>query len=200
VYSTNYQRRTLDARFINEAVAAKLSILRMPVIRIAYDFPKMADAVRKAIVCLEAVGFRRRQIISYVLFNFKDNPEDLFTRVRDLLDWGACAYPMRYQPLDSLEKDSFVGSSWSREELEMVANARRVVGSGGAFPPYEGLRMKFAKAKNFHDAFGLWNAKDGNRDRSKLQIPFVEMGADHEYPVGHIAKARKRWVRKSVLQ
>ncbi len=178
----------LDARLIDMQVAEKLSKLRIPILRVAYDFPKMGHAVKKAIECLEAAGFRARNIISYVLFNFQDTPEDLFIRVRNLLEWGACAYPMRFQPLDTLEKDAYISPLWTKEELEMVANARRVIGYGGAFPPYEGLVKKFANARNFGEAFGLWNTKDSLKRRNKIQrdthgFQFSDMAIDHEYPL-----------------
>jgi len=37
----------------------------------------------------------------------------------------------------------------------MVAKARRVIGYGGAFPPYKGLKKKFFNAKSFEEAFSL---------------------------------------------
>src|SRR5207248_2963168 len=101
---------------------------------------------------------RMGHVVCYVLYNHRDTPDDLFTRVRDLLAWGVAAYPMRYQPLTgdyALNKDSYVGPNWSEEELEMVAAARRVIGFGGAFPPYAGLVKKFEKANGFEEAFGL---------------------------------------------
>lgn len=178
----------LDARFINEDVAAHLSKVRMPVVRVAYDYPKMGHAVKKAIECLEAVGFSGRKIISYVLFNFEDKPEDLFERVRNLLEWGACAYPMRFQPLNTLEKDVYVGPGWTKEQLEMVATARRVIGIGGAFPPYEGLVKKFLKARNFEEAFGLWHTKQSHDRKKKIKMSesyylFADMARDHEFPI-----------------
>lgn len=177
----------LDARLIDKEVAERLSKLKMPIVRIAYDFPKMGHAVKNAIECLDRVGFNRRHIVSYVLFNFQDTPEDLFLRVRNLLEWGASAYPMRYQPLNALDKDLYISPAWTKEQLEMVANARRVIGSGGAFPPYEGLVKKFLNAKDFNDAFGLWNDKQSLSKRGKIQRGerslFEDMGADHQYPV-----------------
>lgn len=176
----------LDARFINETVAEALKGLRIPMIRVAYDFPGIGKFVKRAIELLEAVGFRRREMLSYVLFNFKDNPEDLFTRVRDLLDWGITAYPMRYQPLNgpyALEKDSYVAPTWTPRQLEMVAEARRVIGYGGAFPAYKGLQKKFLKARSFEEAFGL---------RPELRKVFgaavsvallTEMSEDHQWPL-----------------
>jgi DNA gyrase/topoisomerase IV subunit A len=63
---------------------------------------------------------------------------------------------MRFQPLNTLDKDSYISPGWSHEELDLVAQARRVIGFGGAFPPYEGLTKKFLDARNFEEAFGLW--------------------------------------------
>ena len=62
---------------------------------------------------------------------------------------------MRFEPLDSLTKNVYISPKWTKERLEMVAEARRVIGYGGAFPPYEGLRKKLAAAKSFEEAFGL---------------------------------------------
>src|SRR5688572_5507000 len=106
----------LDARLIDEKVATTLSGIVMPTVRIAYDFRGLARHVRRAIDLLTRAGFDRRHICSYVLFNYKDTPADLFDRVRDLLDWGVTAYPMRYQPLSgpcAFQKDSYVCTSWT---------------------------------------------------------------------------------------
>jgi hypothetical protein len=189
----------LDARYLTEKVAEALRGLRMPAIRVAYDYPGMGKAVKRAIDNLAAVGFRKRHIFSYVLFNYEDTPEDLFSRVRDLLDWGITAYPMRYQPLSgegAFDKDSFIAPAWDPQLLNMVAKARRVIGFGGAFPPYEGLIKKFDKAKDFADAFGLFpekprkSAGDAVADH-KLR----EMGLDHEYST-HALKLKKKAPRK----
>ena len=176
----------LDARFLTEEVAECFKGLNMPFVRLAYDFPGMGKAVLRAIENLSRIGVNRRRVMCYVLFNFKDSPEDLFERVRNLLDWGVVAYPMRFQPLDSLEKDRYVSPGWTVEQLEMVANARRVIGYGGAFPPYEGLRKKFDKAKNFEHAFGLYRTKAGlrlKRTRLERNELFAEMSEDHDWPL-----------------
>ncbi len=72
-----------------------------------------------------------------------------------MLDWRVVAYPMCYEPLRAPAKNTYVAPGWTAEELEMVARARRVLGYGGAFPPYEGLRQKFARARGFLEAFSL---------------------------------------------
>ena len=46
--------------------------------------------------------------IFYALYNYVDTPEDFFSRVRDLLNWGTVVYPMRFEPLTTLEKHKYV--------------------------------------------------------------------------------------------
>ena len=145
----------LDARLIDEGVAQELKGLRINPIRMAYDVPSEREALKRAIPALERAGFRRRRMLIYVLYNFRDSPEEFLDRIRDLLDWGVVAYPMRFDPRDSLKKNQHIGAKWTAEQLEMVAKARRVLGYGGAFPPYEGLRRKFLNANCFEEAFAL---------------------------------------------
>lgn len=202
----------LDARLITDEVAHELRDLRIPAIRLAYDFVGMRKKVESAIVRLRSAGIgnrRMRHVSSYVLYNYKDTPQDLFERVLDLLAWGVAAYPMRYQPLSgehAFEKDSYISPSWTHEELEMVAAARRVIGFGGAFPPYTGLLNKFSEAKSFHEAFELRPSKKEKereestpikrRERSVLDgfelkefaWDMLDLGKDHQFPVHGITK------------
>jgi hypothetical protein len=182
----------IDARFITEEIAVELALVNLPTIRIAYDFVGMRDAIGKGISLLKKHLPKRRyrHVCSYVLYNYKDKPEDLFERVRDLLAWGIAAYPMRYQPLNgdfAFKKDSYVAPTWTVEELEMVAAARRVIGFGGAFPPYEGLVKKFYNANGFHDAFELRNKKPKAPDElEEFAWDLAEMGKDHQFPAHNI--------------
>lgn len=199
----------LDARFVTEEVAHAIKDLDLPTIRLAYDFTALRKSIKQAITLLRRakLGRRFRHICCYVLYNYKDTPEDLFERVRDLLAWGVAAYPMRYQPLSgdyAFEKDSYVSPNWTLEQLDMVAAARRVIGYGGAFPPYEGLFKKFANAKGFHQAFRLRKHKEGKtRFSGKPPAPklpgdgfelkefawdLLKMGHDHQFPTNGLVK------------
>ena len=62
---------------------------------------------------------------------------------------------MRYEPLNSLVKNKYASPHWTLRQLEMVARARRVLGTGGAFPPYTALVNKFKAALSFEEAFSL---------------------------------------------
>jgi len=145
----------LDARLISERSAEKLSQMKLQFVRLAYDTQKVGSSVKRAIELLYQHGIRKKKIIVYTLFNFEDDPEDFFQRVRDILNWGAACYPMRFEPLDSLEKNQHVGPNWTSQQLDMVQRARRVLGFSGAFPPYKALVRKFNKANCFNKAFEL---------------------------------------------
>jgi hypothetical protein len=146
----------IDARLVSDEVAETISNMRFELIRMAYDFIGIRQFVERAINTFALHGVERRKLIFYTLFNYVDSPKDFFHKVRDLLNWGAVSYPMRFEPLCTLEKGKYVAPKWTAKELEMVATARRVIGYGGAFPPYEGLVKKFNAASNFYEAFSLW--------------------------------------------
>lgn len=145
----------LDSRLVTPAVAHQISSLKTEVIRLAYDHVGSSAYVERAIRLLDEAGVRRRKILVYTLYNYLDSPADFLQRVRDILDWGAVSYPMRFEPLDSLRKNMHVSPKWTRGLLEMVADARRVLGTHGAFPPYDALRHKFEESADFKEAFAL---------------------------------------------
>jgi hypothetical protein len=145
----------LDARLINDEAAERLSKVRMDSVRIAYDRTNMKGAVQKAIETLSDYGINRRKILCYALYNFGDDPQDLFRRVRDLLNWGVVAYPMRYQPVlelpYALEKNTYIAPKWNKKQLETVASLRRIVGFAGTFPPYKALVDRFNQTEGFDE-------------------------------------------------
>jgi hypothetical protein len=145
----------LDARLLTEETALRLNRLRIPRVRLAYDSKGIKQSLKKAINLLKAVGIDGRRIIVYCLYGYLDTPEDFLERLKDLMTWGVVAYPMRYQPLEPCTKDSYISPNWTKDELEMIAKARRVIGYGGAFPPHDGLRGKLISAVNFEQAFVL---------------------------------------------
>ena len=146
----------LDARLISGKVAKRISEVKIDrFVRISYDYLGMGPYVKKAIKFLKSVGIDGRNILVYTLYNFTDSPQDLFNRIKDTLSWGAVSYPMRYQPVNALSKNTYISPNWDPIRLNAVQRARRVIGSGGAFPPYEGmLKIKVEKCNTFDEAFG----------------------------------------------
>jgi hypothetical protein len=168
----------MDARCVTDEVAERLARLNMPMIRLAYDYVGIKNSVEVAIKILKSHKISGRRMIFYVLHNYVDSPEDFFHKVRDLLNWGVLAYPMRYEPLCTIQKGLYVSPKWTIRELNMVSTARRVLGFGGALPPYKGLVKKFNEAENFHEAFSLRPVKKENRELPKEGLK--EMALEHE--------------------
>jgi len=151
----------LDARLVSEEAAEKISKMRIDLIRLAYDYRQMRPYVERAIERLHAYGVKKRNILLYALFNYNDDPEEFLQRVKEILHWGVACYPMRYIPIDAIEKNRYVAAKWDLKRLDMVEKARRVIGSHGhgAFPPYKALIEKFDRANGFDDAFSLYPPK-----------------------------------------
>ena len=143
----------LDARLITHEVAEKISKMRTLCVRLSFDYKSLRSHVEKAIDTISSFGIRGRRIGVYALFNYLDTPDDFFERIRDILNFGAVAVPLRYQPLDTLKYNVYIGPNWDKEKLKMFGNFRRVCGFGGVFPPYRWLVERFNKAGSFNEAF-----------------------------------------------
>jgi len=145
----------IDPALITDEIANRLSKLKVHLVRLGYDVKSEGYIVKRAVERLNSAGINGRRILVYALYNYVDDPQSFFERVKEILIWGAVCYPMRYEPLDRLEKNTYVAPKWDAERLEMVQKARRVLGCRGALPPYMGLVRKFETAHNFNEAFGL---------------------------------------------
>ncbi len=145
----------LDARLINKEIAKKIGEIKIDrFVRISYDTSDVGPAVKKAIELLKENGIDGRNILVYLLYNFTDTPEDFFSRLKQVLKLGAVAYPMRFQPVYSLKKNSYISPQWNQKRLDALATARRLFGSGGTFPPYEGImKVKVNGCHSFDEAF-----------------------------------------------
>jgi hypothetical protein len=107
----------LDARLLTEYHARRLAELDLKCVRLAWDNTKMETQFMKAFDTLRDAGIHASMIRAYVLIGFNDTPEDALYRLKTIRNLGAWPNPMRYQPLDTKRKNSFVGANWSHREL-----------------------------------------------------------------------------------
>jgi hypothetical protein len=142
----------LDCRIMTDEIIPYIKKMKIKEVRIAYDSVGVGEHVLKAVKILERAGIRRRDIICYCLFNYKDTPDDFHKRLSDLLNWGVTTYATRYEPPIPVDKHTHVGKHWTMEKLKMVSKAKAAVGSGGAFPPKQEAIDKIAKARDFNKA------------------------------------------------
>ena len=107
----------------NQGLSASLfpqyidELRRLPLLRLrfAWDSAAQEADVMDAIGLAKAAGMR--DIRCYVLVGFHDTPGEVTRRCQTLWDGGVLPNPMRYQPLDCLQKNAFVGESWTEREL-----------------------------------------------------------------------------------
>lgn len=111
----------LDARLFTPYIAERITELKHSKLRFACDNQKRKSVVAKAIKIARSAGLK--DISVYVLIGYKDTPDealDRLTFVRDYLK--VIPNPMRFQPLDSLKKDSYVADNWTNYLLKKYMN------------------------------------------------------------------------------
>lgn len=185
----------LDASFVTKEVAETLSKMKMPCVRLSYDYKGKRKYVKKAIELITSCGIRGREIFVYVLYNFNDKSDDFFERVRDVLTWGAVVFPMRFEPLDSIARNKYISPSWDKNRLEMVEKVRRVLGFSGSLPPYAYLVKKFSEAAGFDEAFReperLFD--NGKKRRAHRIYNIGWMNGERDWRAVLPGFARKQW-------
>lgn len=108
----------LDARIFTDFHAEQLARLKGVKVRFALDHSRSIDSVQRAVERARKAGLKDFGI--YVLIGFKDTPEDALDRLEAVRSWGVLPNPMRYQPLDAIARNSYVGSHWTELELRRM--------------------------------------------------------------------------------
>lgn len=106
----------LDARLLTDYHASRLAELDC-MARLAFDSISYESSFVRAFEVLRKAGFPLNRIRVYVLIGFRDTPEDALYRLRRVQGLGLKPNPMRYQALDALQRNSYVGPNWTHEQL-----------------------------------------------------------------------------------
>lgn len=107
----------LDARLFNKDKAEMLSKINLNPVRFAFDDISYERSILKAIK-LSKKCFQR-EIRVYVLYNFKDTPEDFYHRIDLLNKEGVLAFPMEYRPTTE-KKRKVPGHHWNKYLLRAI--------------------------------------------------------------------------------
>ena len=106
----------LDARLLTDYHANRLAELDC-LVRLAFDHTNYEGAFISAYKRLRQAGFPKKRIRVYVLVGFKDTPDDARCRLETVTALGIDPNPMRYNPLDTLVRDSYVAPGWTDTQL-----------------------------------------------------------------------------------
>lgn len=139
----------VDARLFTEKVVQQLSKIAIRPLRIAFDDMKTLKAYENAIRLSAKAGMK--DFSNYLLYNFKDEPIDLYRRLRfnvelcEELDISIYSFPMKYHPLrkeNDTEKDfshnrDYIGQHWNRKYIRAIQailnSTKGKVGRGKSF-------------------------------------------------------------------
>ena len=106
----------LDARLLTDYHANRLAELDCTA-RLAFDSVTYESAFMDAYNRLRKAGFHKHRIHAYVLIGFQDTPDDAHYRLKTVQQLGINPNPMRYNPLDAMQRDNHVSPGWTRYEL-----------------------------------------------------------------------------------
>lgn len=121
----------LDSRLLTKYHVDRLAELDCTV-RLAWDHIDTGNAFMAAFEMLRRAGIPKKRIRVYVLIGYRDTPEDAWFRLRTIWNMGVMPNPMRYNPLDTIRRDSYVGEAWTdallRQYMRYWANLTYLAG------------------------------------------------------------------------
>ena len=108
----------LSASLLTSYHASRLAELKLKCVRMAWDNINYESKFRSGFDILRGAGIPKSKIGVYVLIGFQGTPEDALYRLESVRALGVKPFPMRYQPLNTRERNLFVGDHWTNLELE----------------------------------------------------------------------------------
>lgn len=115
----------IDARLLTDKKAKLLSNIAIKPFRLAYDSVKQTKIFISATT--KAINNGISNFSNYILYNWKDRPEDLWLRLYTAIKLynnfeikvNAFSFPMKYAPINKKDRN-FVGSYWNKKFLDSI--------------------------------------------------------------------------------
>ena len=131
--------RGTDARYVTDEYMKLMSEIPINPLRIAFDYWGIKKQYEKAVRL--AAKYDIHRLSNYLLFNFKDRPEDLWKRMdinmrlSEELNIHIYSFPMKYIPLfgEEAKGRQYIGKFWNKKfirAIQSISNATR-----GIVPP-----------------------------------------------------------------
>ncbi len=118
----------LDGRLASDEKMKKISEIAIRPLRIAFDHWKMKDTYEEAVRTAAKHGIC--DLSNYLLYNFRDHPDELYERMRlnvnlcEELGIAIYSFPMKYHPIDDPEyfrNRDYIGQPyWNRKFIRTV--------------------------------------------------------------------------------
>lgn len=196
----------LDMRELDEEKAELLSEIPIKPARIAFDHVEMKEEYKDTIELLADEGIK--DISNYLLYNFKDKPEDLLERIllnielNEDLDVKIYSYPMKYIPVNGEDGTdrTYVGDNWTAKQIrgiQTILNATHGVVSpnksfilrafcnipkekakNGADPPYEKLEREYKILLWMPEKYIMYREKNEKKNAREWREQFLGLSED----------------------
>lgn len=134
----------IDSRLINDTNMEKMAEIPIRPVRIAFDHWNLHEKYENAVRI--AVKHGHTCLSNYVLYNFEDEPLELYWRLKlnvDLceeLDINIYSFPMKYHPIEDpkyFSNRDYIGKHWNRKfirTIQAILNSTKgKVGKGKKF-------------------------------------------------------------------
>ena len=117
----------IDGRIITPENMKKLAEINIRPVRIAFDSWKEHRIYERAVRAAASAGLT--DLSNYMLYNFDDEPVDLFRRMKLSIDLceelqvTIFSFPMKYHPIDDpkwFRSRDFIGKKWSKKYIRAV--------------------------------------------------------------------------------
>ncbi len=140
----------IDGRYVNEENMRLLTQINIRPLRIAFDFIGMSKQYINAVELAAKYGIT--DLSNYLLYNFKDTPEDLYERMRINIDLNKkyglkiFSFPMKYIPLfgEDAKKRIYISPKWNRKYIRTIQSILNV-SKGIVAPGSDFFEMAFGK-------------------------------------------------------
>jgi hypothetical protein len=189
----------LDARLITEKKMKKLSEIPLEPMRVAFDDIKYKKTYIKAMRI--AHKYKQRHMSNYILFNFKDTPEDFYERLeiniklneefaKEPIDSKGgktviYSFPMRYFPFNATSRVADTGNKfWNKRflrGLQVILNVTKGSVMPGAqffYQAFGETQEEFISILLMPDEFIRYRVKPNwqkIKSSSKRLMPYVKM-------------------------
>lgn len=118
----------LDSRLARKEKMEKISEIAIRPLRIAFDHWEMKSTYEKAVRAAADHGIR--ELSNYLLYNFRDHPDELYERMRlnvelcEELGITIYSFPMKYHPIDDpayFRNRDYIGEPyWNRKFIRAI--------------------------------------------------------------------------------
>jgi hypothetical protein len=136
----------MDLRLLDDKKLDLLKEICVNPVRFAFDDITIKDIYKKRIKSVINIGIRN--ITVYVLFNYKDTPEDFYERIsisaqlNEIHDSRIMSFPMKYIPNNENDR-KYIGKHWNKR---MIRGLQCILNSSHGIVP---IKLSF-----FRNAFG----------------------------------------------